>query len=91
MRAFIFDPRPIGGKPPLDLFWVALSGNSLGLLRGEPAVPQPGVEVSRVEGDVQFPFDQLAESVGGPELGRKTVFSGVLGKPTEDDLLLGAG
>src|SRR5262249_43872291 len=55
-----FDPRPIGDKPPLDRVWVALSGNSLGSLRGEPAVPQPRAEVTRVEGDVQFPLDELA-------------------------------
>src|SRR5205823_13236496 len=70
---------------------VALAGDALGLLRGEPPVPQPAAEVPGVEADPELLRDQVGQPRAGPERGGEAVFGRALGQPPPHDLLLGGG
>jgi hypothetical protein len=70
---------------------IALTGDALRLPRGEPAVPEPGAEVPRIEPNAELLSDQLAPPRRRPKLGLETVVSGTLGQPAQGDLLLGRG
>jgi hypothetical protein len=89
-RAF-FDARPVGLEPRGDRLRVALAGHSFGLLRGEPSLPQPGAEISRVEPDVELLADQLPQPHRRPEFGLETMVRRAVVQPAEGDLLLGRG
>jgi hypothetical protein len=89
-RAF-FDARPVGFQPCGDRLRVALPGDALRLLWGEPPIPQPGAEIPRMESDAEFLLNPLAESGRRPEFGVEAMVGRGLGQPAEGDLLLEVG
>src|SRR5262249_59478163 len=78
----------VRGEPRGDRTRVALAGDPLGLLGGEPAVPQPRAERPRVEPDGELLVDQLGQTGGGPQFGGEPVLEGAAPQPPQDDLLL---
>lgn len=77
--------------PIADDFFVPLVGFAFWLLRCDPSLRQPMVEVTRVKPDSEVLLDQLAHSIRGPQLANEIVIQRASLQPRKNLLFLLAG
>jgi hypothetical protein len=76
-----FYSRPLLPQPASDLSVVPFAGPPLGLLRGDPPLGQPLIDVPRMKFHPQLPPDQIRHARSGPKFRGVAELRGRTGKP----------